>query len=124
MADTYDVIICGAGSGGGFMAGEIAANASVLILDAGPHITGEPDPGVGAPNRRRYSTQISLGQYIPDSTDKARGDTFFNYPMYMDESNPAGVSVQREPRVVGGGSFINVGAWLRPTLVDWVGFEE
>jgi choline dehydrogenase-like flavoprotein len=39
MADTYDVIICGAGSGGGFLAGEIAANGSVLILEAGPHIT-------------------------------------------------------------------------------------
>src|SRR5437868_2570070 len=115
MADTYDVIIVGAGSGGGFISGEIAANASVLILEAGPHITGDPMPGFGAPNRRRYSTQINLGQYVPDSLAKNRGDTFYSYPMYMDESNPAGASVQREPRVVGGGSFINVGAWLRPT---------
>lgn len=123
MADTYDIIICGAGSGGGFMSGEVAPNASVLILDAGPHVTGEANPGVGAPNRRKYSTQINLGQYIPDSNASNRGDTFFSYPMYMDESNPAGITVQREPRVVGGGSFINVGAWLRPRLVDWDGFS-
>jgi choline dehydrogenase-like flavoprotein len=124
MADTYDIIIVGAGSGGGFISGEIAANASVLILEAGPHITGDAMPGFGAPNRRRYSTQVNLGQYIPDGTSSNRGDTFYSYPMYMDESNPAGASVQREPRVVGGGSFINVGAWLRPTLVDWQGFID
>ena len=44
--------------------------------------------------------------------------------MYMNASNALQVSVQREPRVVGGGSYINVGAWVRPRAVDWDGFAE
>src|SRR5262245_11763600 len=124
MADTYDVIICGAGSGGGFLAGEIAANASVLILDAGPWFSETPNPGVGSPERRKLSTQMNLGTWLPNSKDSARGRLFFAYPMYMDRSNPFATTAQREARVVGGGSFVNVGAWLRPRLVDWDGFEE
>jgi len=125
MAETYDVIICGAGSGGGFLAGEIAPYASVLILDAGPYVDGTPKPGIGSPERRKFSTQINLGQYIPDGVYAInRGSTFFAYPIFMDESNPASSAVQREARVVGGGSLINVGAWVRPRLVDWDGFVE
>jgi len=123
MAD-YDVIICGAGSGGGFLAGEIAPHASVLLLDAGPHIGGAAQPGVGSDERRRFSTQINLGHYLPDSLESNRGRAFFAYPMYMTVANPIQATVQREARVVGGGSFINVGAWLRPRLVDWDGFVE
>ena len=69
MPDTYDVIICGAGAGGGYLAGEIAANGTVLLLDAGPHVgAGEAmSPGIGSPTRRKFSTQINLGRYIPDS---------------------------------------------------------
>ncbi len=125
MPDTYDVIICGAGSGGGFLAGEIASNCSLLILDAGPHVGGEPRPGYGSDARRRYSTQINLGQYIPDGVSAVNsGRTFFAYPIFQDESNPASSAVQREAKVVGGGSFINVGAWVRPRRVDWDGFVE
>ncbi|MBI3895861.1 MAG: GMC family oxidoreductase [Acidobacteria bacterium] len=125
MADTYDVIICGAGSGGGFLAGEIASDASVLLLDAGPHIGGAPRPGFGSAERRRFSTQINLGLYIPDGVNsKNQGLCTFQYPLYADESNPAFAGVTREARVVGGGSFINVGAWVRPRAVDWAGFEE
>ena len=36
--EIYDIIICGAGSGGGFLAGEVAPYGSVLILDAGPRV--------------------------------------------------------------------------------------
>ena len=122
--EEFDVIVCGAGSGGGFFAGEVAPYASVLILEAGPHITGEPNYGVGSPERRRFSTQINLGTYFPDSTRSNRGAAFFSYPMYMSEASPLAVSVQREGRVVGGGSFINVGAWIRPRLIDWDGFAE
>lgn len=124
MADTYDVIICGAGSGGGFMAGEISAHGSVLILDAGPHFPEEAQPGFGAPERRKLATQINLGTWLPDSTESNRGDLFFTYPMYMDQSNPFAATAQREARLVGGGSAINVGAWLRPRLIDFDGFEE
>ena len=124
MADTYDVIICGAGSGGGFLAGEIAANGSVLILDAGPHIMGDPKPGVGSPERRKTATQVNLGTWLPANRDSNRGDLFFTYPMYMDQSNPFASTAQREAKVVGGGSFVNVGAWLRPRRVDWDGFQE
>lgn len=119
------MIICGAGSGGGFLAGEIASNCSLLILDAGPHVGGDPRPGYGSEARRRYSTQINLGQYIPDGVSAVNsGRTFFSYPIFQDESNPASSAVQREAKIVGGGSFINVGAWVRPRLVDWDGFVE
>jgi choline dehydrogenase-like flavoprotein len=124
MADTYDVIICGAGSGGGFLAGEIAANGSVLILDAGPWFSSAPMPGVGTPERRKIATQMNLGTWLPDSKDSPHGRLFFAYPMYMDQSNPFATTAQREAKLVGGGSAVNVGAWLRPRLVDWDGFEQ
>jgi choline dehydrogenase-like flavoprotein len=122
--EVYDVIICGAGSGGGFLAGEIAPYGSVLILDAGPHLGGAPNHGVGSPERRRAATQINLGTYHPDNPFFNRGNLFFAYPMYMIEANPINASVAREARVVGGGSLINVGAWVRPRSVDWDGFVE
>lgn len=119
----YDVIICGAGSGGGYLAGEIAPYGNVLILDAGPHFAEPPNPGVGSPERRAFSTQINLGTYWPDgATNSPHSSAFYSYPMYMDTSAPALNTVQREPRLVGGGSQINVGAWVRPRLVDWDGF--
>jgi choline dehydrogenase-like flavoprotein len=65
--NTYDVIIVGAGSGGGYLAGEISPYCSVLILDAGPHVAGDVNFGVGSLQRRIYSTQINLGQYQPNN---------------------------------------------------------
>ena len=119
----YDVIICGSGSGGGFLAGEIAQYGSVLILDAGPYFSDAPNPGVGSPQRRAFSTQINLGTYFSDgSTSSPHSSAFYAYPMYMDASSAALNTVQREPRLVGGGSAVNVGAWVRPRLVDWDGF--
>jgi choline dehydrogenase-like flavoprotein len=122
--ETYDVIICGAGSGGGFLAGEIAPHGSLLILDSGPYVTAAPVPGIGAPESRRFSTQINLGQFIPDEGDNLAGSSFFAYPNYMSRANPLSVTMQREARVVGGGSHINVGAWVRPRLVDWDDFAQ
>jgi choline dehydrogenase-like flavoprotein len=124
MADTYDVIICGAGSAGGFMAGEISAHGSVLILDAGPFLSEPAAPGVGTPERRKLSTQMNLGMWLPGSKESNHGKLFFTYPMYMDQSNPFSSTAQREAKVVGGGSMINVGAWLRPRTVDFDGFAE
>ena len=120
--EVYDVIICGAGSGGGFLAGEIAPYGSVLILDAGPHLSGTPNHGFGSPARRQAATQINLGTYHPDNPFFTRGNLFFAYPMYMIKANPINASIAREARVVGGGSFINVGAWVRPRRIDWDGF--
>src|SRR6185503_9990843 len=88
MADTYDVIICGAGSGGGFMAGQIAPNGSVLILDAGPWFSSPPNIGVGSLERRINATQINLGMWLPGGKESNRGKLFFTYPMYMDPSKP------------------------------------
>ena len=125
MADTFDVIICGAGSGGGYLAGEIAAHGSVLILDAGPYIRGPMIPGYGAMQRRKFSTQINLGTFIPDGVNSInQGTDAFQYPLYADESNPSSVAMTREARVVGGGSYINAGAWIHPRRVDWDGFAE
>ena len=124
MADTYDVIIVGAGSGGGFLSGQIAPYASVLILDQGPWYNEVPNPGVGTPNRRKLSTQVNLGMWLPGDLTSSGGKLFTAYPMYMDQSNPFAATAQREPRVVGGGSFINAGAWLRPRRVDFDGFNE
>ena len=121
-SNTYDVIIIGAGSGGGFMAGQIAPYGSVLILDAGPYFSDPANPGTGVPARRVLSTQVNLGTWIPNSKASNTGSVFFTYPMYMDQSNPATFTAQHEARLVGGGSSINVGAWLRPRLVDWDGF--
>ena len=120
--DTYDVIIVGAGSGGGYLAGEISPYASVLVLDAGPRPGGDPVFGTGSLERRKFSTQINLGQYQPNNPFSTTGSTFFAYQMYMIEANQINASVQREPRVVGGGSYINCGAWVRPRTVDWDGF--
>jgi choline dehydrogenase-like flavoprotein len=147
----YDVIICGAGSGGGFLAGEISQYGSVLLLDHGPYFSEPPNPGMGTPIRRVFSTQINLGMYwgdgstapspsvafsappgentnygstSPRANSQANSVAFTAYPMYMDISNPAVNTMQREPRLVGGGSQVNVGAWVRPRLVDWTGFVE
>src|SRR5690349_16288336 len=115
MADTYDVIICGAGASGGYLAGDIAANAKVLILEAGVYLSGAPNYGVGSPDRRKFSTQINVGQFIPDGMYTfGNGANSWQYPLQADLSNPTGPGVTREARCVGGGSFINVGAWIRP----------
>src|SRR4051812_3913692 len=108
MADVFDVIIVGAGSGGGFLAGEIASYGSLLILEAGPTTVGTPKPGFGSPETRKFSTQINLGTFQPDNTFFNHGKAFFAIPMYMIEANQINASTQREPKLVGGGSAVNV----------------
>ncbi len=124
MANNYDVIIVGAGSGGGFLAGQIAPNCSLLILEAGPSFAGAPNPGTGVISRRTLATQINLGTWIPDSKASNHGSVFYTYPMYMDQSNPTSSTGQHEAKLVGGGSAVNVGAWLRPGASDWGGFSQ
>lgn len=106
------------------MAGQIAPYGSVLILDAGPYFSDPPNPGTGVLSRRKLSTQINLGTWIPSSKASTTGSVFYSYPMYMDQSNPFTFTAQHEAKLVGGGSAINVGAWLRPRLVDWDGFAS
>jgi choline dehydrogenase len=120
---TYDVIICGAGSGGGYLAGQIAANASVLILESGPSPGGAPNFGVGSQARRIFSTQMNVGQFIPDGMYSfGNGANSWQYPLQANASDPTSPGITREARVVGGGSYINVGAWIRPWASDWTGF--
>src|SRR5260370_17363287 len=105
MADTYDVIICGAGSAGGFMAGEIAAHGSVLILDAGSNFYSDPaNPGTGVPLRRALATQLTLGTWLPDSKDSPHGHLFFAYPMDIDQSNPFSSTPPRPAPLLAGRS--------------------
>jgi long-chain-alcohol oxidase len=106
------------------MAGQIAPHGSVLILDAGSYYPDPANPGTGVPSRRVLSTQINLGTWIPNSKASNHGSVFFSYPMYMDQSNPFTSTAQHEAMIVGGGSSVNVGAWLRPRLVDWDGFAS
>ena len=106
------------------MAGQIAPYGSVLILDAGAYYSEPANPGTGVLSRRTLATQINLGTWIPSSKASNHGSVFYSYPMYMDQSNPFSSTAQHEAMLVGGGSSVNVGAWLRPRLVDWDGFAS
>jgi choline dehydrogenase-like flavoprotein len=60
--NNYDVVIVGAGSGGGFLAGQIAPNGSLLSLDAGPSLAGAPNPGKVFFSRRTLATTAATTQ--------------------------------------------------------------
>ena len=69
MAETsYDLIVTGAGTGGGIiMAARMAQKGvhpttgeplKVALLDLGPYFGGRPRPGYGVPGRRHMSTNV------------------------------------------------------------------
>jgi hypothetical protein len=59
-------------------------------------------PGYGAMQRRKFSTQINLGTFIPDGVNSInQGTDAFQYPLYADESNPSSVAMTRKPGLSG-----------------------
>lgn len=75
MAETYDVIIVGAGMAGGILAARIAERGinprtgdrlKVALMDMGPYFKGDPKPGYGIPSRR----QIYVNRPGMDDTDR------------------------------------------------------
>ena len=98
MDEVFDVIIVGAGSGGGFLAGEIASYGSLLILEAGPTTVGVAKPGFGSPETRKFSTQINLGTFQPDNPFFNNGKAFFSISMLL-EGEAAASMADHRPRV-------------------------
>jgi choline dehydrogenase len=103
MKSQYDFIICGSGSSGSVVARRLAENAqvSVLLVEAG----GEDNvPGVNEPGKWFQN----LGSER-DWNFRAEPSSFLNgraIPMNMG-------------KVLGGGSSINVMAWMRGHRTDW-----
>ena len=61
MPEKYDVIVVGAGMGGGILASRIAERGvnprtgeklRIALMDMGPYVKGDPRPGYGIPSRR------------------------------------------------------------------------
>src|SRR3979490_2572004 len=99
----YDFIICGSGSSGSVVARRLAENpeVSVLLVEAGgeDNVPGVTGPGKGFQN---------LGSER-DGNFRAEPSSFLNgraIPMNMG-------------KVLGGGSSINVMAWMRGHRTDW-----
>jgi choline dehydrogenase len=103
MKSQYDFIICGSGSSGSVVARRLAENpeVSVLLVEAG----GEDNvPGVNEPGKWFQN----LGSER-DWNFRAEPSSFLNgraIPMNMG-------------KVLGGGSSINVMAWMRGHRTDW-----
>jgi choline dehydrogenase-like flavoprotein len=102
----YDFIVCGSGSSGSVVAGRLAEDpdVNVLLLEAGL--------GDAAPSMQNPSLWPTLL-----GTDRDWG--------YFGEPNPA-ANGRRVPfsagKVLGGGSSINVMAWVRGHMNDWNDF--
>src|SRR5262249_8900521 len=76
-------------------------------------------------DRRKFSTQMSLGTFVPDGIySLGEGTDSYQYPLFANQADPSSQGITREAKVVGGGSFVNVGAWIRPRKVDFDGFQQ
>jgi choline dehydrogenase len=106
VATQYDFIVCGSGSSGSVVAGRLAENltASVLLLEAG----GDDNiPQV----RKAAQWSANLG------TDRDWSFVAQPNPHLNGRRTPLSVG-----RVLGGGSSINVMAWVRGHRDDWDSF--
>jgi choline dehydrogenase len=103
MADDYDVIVVGSGSGGGVVASRLTENPSlrVLMIEAGP------DPGDEVPDDIRH---VRLGSGV------ASHDWDYNDPAL-------GLNLSRG-KVVGGSSAVNATVALRAQPQDYDRWAE
>ena len=67
MPERYDVVIVGAGFGGGILAARIAERGvnprtgeklRIALMDMGPYLKGDPRPGYGIPLRRQMYVNL------------------------------------------------------------------
>jgi choline dehydrogenase-like flavoprotein len=103
LRDTFDFVICGAGTSGSVIAARLAAdsNLRILVLEAG----GSDDTElVMNPNRWR----MTLG------TDLDWGFVAEKNPRLNERAIPYSMG-----KVLGGGSSINVSIWSRGHRADW-----
>jgi len=108
LQDHYDFVVCGAGSSGSVVAGQLAANPNVrvLLLEAG----GSDDVGaVLDPNQwpSTLGSELDWG-FIAEPNSHLNGRAI---PYSMG-------------KVLGGGGSINVGIWARGHQADWDFFAE
>ncbi len=104
----YDYIICGAGSAGSIVAGQLAANpdVSVLLLEAGGHDNLEAvmNPDLWQAN---LGSNLDWG-FVAEPNSQMNG-----------RSVPYSMG-----KVLGGGGSINVGIWSRGHKADWNFFAQ
>ncbi len=106
LKEHYDFVVCGSGSSGSVVAGRLAANpnVNVLLLEAGQ---ADDAPSIQDPSL--WPTLLG--------SEHDWG--------YIGEPNPA-ANGRRVPfsggKVLGGGSSINVMAWVRGHMDDWNDF--
>jgi len=70
--ETYDIIICGAGSGGDSSRAKWRRMRR-LVLDAGPFVPGKPEFGVGSPDRALLDRRSISAKYQPDTPTSNQG---------------------------------------------------
>jgi choline dehydrogenase len=107
--DSFDVVVVGGGTAGSVVAGRLSEDPSrhVLLLEAGPDP--QPVPEIIADARRQ--TDLLLQSPYLEMLDTARPSDGSTFPLL------AG-------RVMGGGSSVNLMAFMRPVAGDFAAWER